>query len=113
MEETMLFSYGDGIYKEGEKSLRGEIILSEHKLYLKGPQGDLATTYIPLEKIVKIKKIYGGLSIFVRTALTVSYNAELRGGKHINSLLKDLVQRRGLIKRFLRPEWVDSSEFNT
>ncbi len=106
----MLFSYGDGVYIEGEKNLKGEIILGEHKLYLKGPQGDLAATYIPLEKIVKIQKKVGGFAVFVRTTLTVSYTAVLKGGKHINSLLKDLVQRRGLKKRFLRREWVDINE---
>jgi hypothetical protein len=113
VEEPMIFSYGKGAFREGEKSFSGEIILSEHKLYLRDSQGDLSTTYIPLEKIVKIQKVAGGLAIYVRTSLTVSYTAVITGGKEIGSLLNDLVQRRRLKKRFLRREWVDITEMNS
>ena len=51
----MEFHYGQGVYIEGQKRFEGEIVLSEHKLFLKDAQKqDIAPTFIPLEKIEKV-----------------------------------------------------------
>jgi len=106
----MEFSYGQGVYVEGKKRLEGRIILSEHKLYLRGPEGDLAQTYIPLEKIEKVKKNLQGLEIQVRPSLTFRYTTILKGeNKHLLELIKDIVQRRGLKKKFLKNEWIEET----
>ncbi len=105
----MLFSYGDGEYIEGTKRIKGQIILSEHKLYLRGPEGDIATTYIPLEKIEKIRKVGNNLEVHVRQSILERYVAALTGEKkHLADLIKDIVERRGLRKKnFWTQEWAE------
>jgi len=105
----MEFSYGQGVYDEEGKKFEGQIILSEHKLYLKGADGDLAQTYIPLEKIERLRKMRQGVEIYVRPSISSRYVASLKGeNKYLSELIRDLVQRRGLKKRFLRNEWIES-----
>jgi len=105
----MLFSYGQGTFIEGEKRFQGQIILGEHKLYLKDASGDLAQTYVPLEKIERIRKIKSGIEVHVRPSTYFRYMALLHGEKkHLSSLVRDIVQRRGLKKQFLKNEWVES-----
>lgn len=105
----MEFSYGQGTYIEGEKNIDGTIALGEHKLYLKGAQGDLAQTYIPLEKIEKLRKTKLGVEVYVRPSLYFRYMVLLKGEKkYLSELVRDLVKRRGLKKQFLKNEWIES-----
>jgi len=105
----MEFSYGQGIYIEGKKRIEGQIILSEHKLYLKDANGDLVQTYIPLEKIERVRRMRQGVEVHVRPSLYIRYVAFLQGEKkYLTELVKDLVQRRGLKKQFLKNEWIES-----
>ena len=107
----MEFAYGNGVYTEGEKKFEGKIVLSEHKLFLKGAEGDLAQTFVPLEKIEKIKKVRRGIEVHVRPSLTYRYCAVFSGeARHINELVKDIVEQRGLKKRFLLKEWVETEQ---
>jgi len=104
----MEFSFGQGRYIEGKKEIAGQIILSEHKIFIKGPEGDLAQTYIPLEKIEKISLTPQGVKIQVRPAITIRYSAIFQGERHhMKELVKDIVQRRGLKKRLLINEWIE------
>ena len=108
----MLFSYGKGEYFEGTKRASGELVLGEHKFYLRGASGDLVQTYVPLEKIERIKRTWSGLELHVRPTMVSSYRALIKGqARHLRELLKDLVARRGLRKRFLFPEWSDQDFF--
>ncbi len=105
----MEFSYGQGTYIEGEKKLEGQIILGDHKLYLKDANGDLAQTYVPLEKIERIRKTRAGVEVHVRPSTSFRYIAVLNGEKKLLSgLVRDIAKRRGLKKRFLKNEWVES-----
>ena len=105
----MEFSYGHGIYTEGEKKIEGQIILSEHKLYLKDANGDLAQTYIPLEKIECIRKTRSGVEVHVRPSTYFRFMALLNGEKKLlTDLVHDVAKRRGLKKQFLKNEWVES-----
>ena len=105
----MEFSYGQGIYIEENKKLEGQIVLSEHKLYLKDKNGDLAQTYIPLEKIERIRKTRQGVEIHARPTLYYRFVALIKGEKkYLSELTRDLVRRRGLKKQFLRSEWIES-----
>jgi len=107
----MEFSYGQGIYLEDKKRIEGQIILSEHKLFLKGTQGDLTATYIPLEKIEGIKRASNKVLIYVRPSLAYRYTAVIEGGKkQVTELANDLVQRRGLKKKFLKNEWIEVNQ---
>ena len=105
----MEFSYGQGTYTEGDKRLEGQIILGDHKLYLRNSDGDLAQSYIPIEKIERIKKIRSGIEVHTRPSLYYRYVAVFTGDrKHLSSLVKDIVKRRGLKKKFLKSEWVET-----
>lgn len=102
----MEFSFGEGEYQEGQKHFSGKIILGEHKLYLRGEEGDLAPTYIPLEKIEWIKKKAAAMEIQVRPAMSFRYFAVIKGERqHMTELVNEIVKRRGLKKLFLRNEW--------
>ena len=106
----MEFSYGQGIYIEDDKKLEGRIILSEHKLYLKGIDGDLAQTYIPLEKIELLRRTRKGVEVHVRPTISSRYVALFKGEKkYLSELVRDLVQRRGLKKQFLKSEWIENA----
>ncbi len=106
----MEFSYGNGTYREGSKRMDGEIVLGEHKLYLRTSEGDLAQTYVPLEKIEKVTKRGSSAEFHVRPSLSFRYIAMIQGeSKYIVELIKDIVQRRGLKKKFLRKEWIDET----
>ena len=102
------FSYGQGTYHEGDHHLEGKIVLGEHKLYLKGEKGDLATTYIPLEKITRLKLNGNKLTAFVRPSLSYNYVVTLQGEKKlITDLTNEIILRRGLRKKFLVKEWFE------
>jgi len=104
----MQFSYGKGIYIEGEKRVEGVIILDEFKIFLKGLEGDFAQTYIPLDKIERVKKAGNTASFHVRPSISFQYEAKIQGEKkYVGEFVKDIVQRRGLKKQFLRQEWVE------
>ena len=106
----MLLTYGQGEYFEGQKRWTGRIVLSEHKLYLTGPQGDMAATYIPLEKIVKVKNTRSGIAILVRPSILERYQIVLKGDPNaLSELVQELVTRRALKKRWLTREWEDRS----
>ena len=103
--------YGDGFYSEKQKKINGKIILGDHKLYLKGTQGDFPETYIPLEKIQRLRLILQGLQVSVRVSPTMSYQAVLMGErKNLSELTQEIVGRRNLRKQFLRPEWIEKEE---
>ena len=105
----MEFSYGQGIFIEGEKRFEGQIILGEHKLFLKDANGDLALTYIPLEKIERIGMVKSGAEVHVRPSTYFRYKVLFKGEKkHLSDLVRDIVQRRGLKKQFLKNEWIES-----
>jgi len=104
----MEFQYGNGVYLEGEKKLEGKITLGEHRLFLKADQGELAQTYVPLEKIFEVKLSSLGLELGVRPSLAYKYKVVFKGEKvSLKELAKDLVGSRGFKKRFLKNEWFE------
>lgn len=106
----MQVTFGPGTYIEGQINLSGEIILGEHKLYLKSAQGDLTSTYIPMEKIELLKQTARGIELHVRPTISHRYAAVIEGEKSsLSELVREIVDRRGLKKRFLRKEWVEVS----
>ncbi len=104
----MLFTYGQGTYLEESKRVDGEVVLSELKLYLKGPEGDYAQTYVPLDRVEKIRKGSGGLEVFIRQTTFHQYVAVIQlDKKNLEELIKDIVQFRGFKKQFLKSEWTE------
>jgi len=104
----MEFSYGPGQFIEGDKKFKGEIILGQYKLYLRDSSGDLAQTYIPLDKIERIRQTRRGVEIYVRLSIYFRYVTLFEGERqHITELIKDLVKKRALKKQFLKNEWIE------
>lgn len=97
--------YGKGYYSEGKKHLEGRIVVDASRLYVAGER-DYASTYVPLEKIEKIRHIRGGLEVSVKfsAANRVKIVVSLPG-RSIRQLTKDLVERLHLKKVFLKREW--------
>jgi hypothetical protein len=104
----MEFSYGQGVYREGERVFRGQIILGQHKLYLKNDAGELPPTFIPMEKIERIRLTSHGAEIHARPSLSYQYQVTISGEPpFIKNLVKDIALRRGFKKKFLKSEWVE------
>ena len=100
--------FGDGEYIEEAKRFQGIIVLSEYKLFLKSSQGELAQTYIPLEKINRVRRSSKGVEIRFKTTVLSRYCVLLRGEKeYLNQLVREIVKRRNLKKRFFLNEWVE------
>lgn len=104
----MELTFGQGFYQQMGKNVAGSIILSEHKLFLRGQRDDYPETYIPLEKIVGLKKVGKGVEIEVHLSLTNKYKAFISGQpKNISDLIAELVKKRNLKKKFLKKEWTE------
>ena len=104
----MEITYGQGAYLDGKSEITGEIRLGDHKLFLKGPAGDWAETFIPLEKVYKIRRVGDCLEVSVRLSLVNGYVVLIKGKKSLmNSLAKEVAVRRGLKKMILRQEWAE------
>lgn len=104
--EMMSFTYGPGQFIHGDVHAEGEIILSEYKLYLRKDGKELASTYIPLDKMVRMKRDGKVLSVFVKLSVSFNYWAQFIGEtSKIKELVKDLAEYRGFKKKFLRDEW--------
>jgi len=98
--------YGKGEYIQGNRRFSGKILLGEYKLNFKDDRGDISATYIPLEKIERIKKTFKGLQIYVRLSAATGYCALIKPEKrNTEELISELVKRLHLKKQFLRKEW--------
>ncbi len=106
----MLMAYGQGVFQEGPRCFRGRIVLNDHRLFLQGPDGDLAATYIPMEKVVRVRRTLRGLKVYVRASMVKTYQVLIKGQRrHLGELVRDLVKKRYLTKKFIWPEWYDAS----
>ncbi len=103
MEEI---NFGKGEFEGFNIHCSGEIILSEHKLFLKDGGNDLTQTYVPLEKIYRIKRNGDKVEFFIQLTVTNKSKGCFKGSrKRIKGLINELVLRRGFKKAFLRNEW--------
>jgi len=104
----MLFSYGPGVYQKGNKRHQGEIVLAPYRLYLRDGGGDMAPTYILLEKILRVRQTLKGLTIRVRLSSLEDYEVTLTAPRRVlGGLARDLAARRGLRRKLFWPEWYD------
>ena len=101
-------TYGQAVFVEGSKRIKGRVILSEHKLFLKGPGGDFTETYIPLEKICLLRAAAGSLHIEAQLTIHLKVSSVLQGNKKsMLELAREIAARRGLKKKFLKNEWIE------
>ncbi len=97
--------YGAGFYLGGGRKYQGEICLDD-KLYIKGEE-DYPETYIPLEKIEAIRIKRNRVQLKVNPSLLTAYTATIEGDrKKLKKLIKDIVEKLGLKKKFFKAEWI-------
>ena len=77
----MQFSYSDGQFIEGDFSVSGQIILSENKLFLKDSYGDITRTYLPLDKIDRLKRQGASMWVSIKASMSFQYNVQIKGEK--------------------------------
>ena len=98
--------YGEGWYIEKEKVYKGKIVVDKNRLYLRGAE-DYVDTYVPLEKIDRIRKRKDGLEIHVRLSQARAYTVFMKGQKSgLFDLIESLVEMLNLKKRFFKSEWI-------
>jgi len=108
LDSQVSFSYGPGRYLRDGREFTGQIILDAHKLFLKGGQGELSLTFIPLEKIYKVRFFWNRLKVFVRPSSFTQFTAVITGERReMQGLVRDLAQRRGFRRKKFGLEWVD------
>jgi len=108
--QTISFAYGAGEYKRGQSAYQGQIVLSAHKLYLRDAEGDIADTFIPLEKIYRVRQGFGGgvARFDVRPSPFMQFEAVIKGdSQNIRALIRHVVSRRHLTRKGWRREWID------
>ncbi|MCA9402716.1 MAG: hypothetical protein KC897_02950 [Candidatus Omnitrophica bacterium] len=104
----MNVTYGQGAFVRDNLRLEGTIILSEHKILIVSGGEELSATFIPLEKIEKVRLSGARIQVDVRPAIMSRYRAAYEGDKkNITELTHEIVRRRGLKKRFLQNEWFE------
>lgn len=104
----MNVTYGQGAFVRDHLRLEGTIILSEHKILIVSDGEELSATFIPLEKIEKIRLSGARMQVDVRPAIMSRFRAFYEGNKkNIVDLTHEIVRRRGLKKRFLQNEWYE------
>ena len=104
--------FGEGYYIEGSKSYKGKIAVDEHKFYLIGPEGDFAQSYVPLGKIERIRQTRQGVELRVKLSAANSFNALIKGKRQeLSKLVKYLVRKLNLKKKFLKKEWAGEISF--
>lgn len=107
----MDITYGTGQYLDGKTKYEGQIILGEHKLFLRSAAGDdIPQTFIPLEKVSRIKKSRDGVELDFRISILERFSVLFKGDKNnLLELAQEIAARRGLRKRFFFfEEWVEN-----
>ncbi len=106
--QTLTFAYGEMEYRRGRRIYHGQVILTGHKLYVKGHEGEIAETFIPLEKIYKIKIFWNVLRVYVRPSSVMEFHVKIIGpAQSLRSLVSDLVDHRQMQRRLFGLEWID------
>ena len=104
----MNIGYGHGTYIEGDKKVEGQIILDEHKIFLRSVGSDLVQTFVPLEKIEHLRLSSDGLEMEVRPSLTYRYRALIKGERDmLHEMAREIVVRRNFHKRIFKNEWFE------
>ncbi|MCK4519201.1 MAG: hypothetical protein KAU12_03670 [Candidatus Omnitrophica bacterium] len=101
----MIKEYGRGYYRENHRRYAGVVCVDGSRLYIEGEKST-AGTYVPLEKIVKVRAVSGGVEITARLAATNVLRVIISlPSRALRVLIKDIVGTLHLKKRFLRREW--------
>ena len=98
-------NFGRVKYIEGKRIIEGELVLDEARLCV-AAGGILTSTYIPLDKIILIRKKFFYVEIQVKfSAINSLFVRIVLPRRAKNRLLGELVSRLNLKKRFFKGEW--------
>lgn len=103
----MEIEFANGRYIEGNRELEGTVVLSADKLFLRTAQGEMPLTFIPLEKIIRLRLKPKSLWLEVRPTIVTGYRASIVAPQEsLSRLTKILIERLHFRKVFLKKEWV-------
>ncbi|MFP4472911.1 MAG: hypothetical protein ACLFPX_03450 [Candidatus Omnitrophota bacterium] len=109
---VMTFTYGEGKYTRGPVTVRGQILLNEHKLFLRCDGEDLTQTFVPLEKIQRVQKGWSWAVFRVIPSPALRYEVRIETERqNIRELVKDVARLRQLQSRFFGFIWEDRDFF--
>ena len=104
-------NFGAAVYIEGGRLIEGELILDESRLYIQS-NNISSSTYIPLDKIILLRKKVNGLEIKVKLSAINSLFVKILISRSAgNKLIKDIVRRLKLKKKFFKSEWVGQASW--
>jgi len=104
-------NYGPVKYIEGDRFIEGELILDENRLYISSDTVS-SSTYIPLDKVIFLRKKFNGVEIQAKlSAINSLFVKILIPTNAKNRLIKSIVNKQKLTKKFLRREWVGQASW--
>ena len=96
--------FGEGIFVYRERKFKGKILL-DTKLYICGEK-EYVETYIPLEKIERVKLRKNRIEIDVTPSIVSAYTVVIYSDKkNLKKLAHFLAEKLGLKKKILKSEW--------
>jgi hypothetical protein len=96
-------------YIEGERIIVGDLILDESRLYISSP-GISSSTYIPLDKIIFLKKRINGIEVRAKLSAINSLQVKIMLARSArNTLISELVSRLKMKKKFFKAEWTSEA----
>lgn len=103
--------FKEGIFIEKNKRYKGAIIMNDYKIYIKG-NSPYVDTYIPLEKIVLIRRAKKKVFVQVKPTSISRRDIIITGSKEaISSLINEVVKKLNLKKKFFRSVWTGDAIF--
>ena len=104
-------NFGEAKYIEGGRLIEGELILDESRLYIQSNSVS-SSTYIPLDKIILLRKKVNGLEIKAKLSAINSLSVKiLISGSAGNTLLNNILRRLKLKNKFFKREWIGQASW--
>lgn len=101
-------AYGKGAYLQDGERHEGRILMSRDKLYLAAGAEEIGFSFVPVAKIVKLRRSGGRLDLEVVLSITEAYEASYFGEPaKIAELANDIIARRGLKKGWFSGAYKD------
>jgi hypothetical protein len=99
-------NYGPAKYIEDDRVVEGDVILDESRLYISSDNIS-SSTYIPLDKIILIRKRINGFEVKAKLSPINSIFVKiLMPLRKKNRLINDIVNKQKMKKKFFKAEWV-------
>lgn len=104
--------YKEILLTDGSLKYKGDLIIDNYKLFIQTHNKPQVETYTPLDKIELIEKKSNGMIIRVKLSPVNSRSIFLETDKKTRDIIiKSLVDRLNLKKKFLKSVWIGKPTF--